>query len=161
MVDPLSAACKREFERVVHAAFKDWQRRGHPYDDVPFIGEPHYTHGGAFTDLQQQVRAALLARERFRLDAPSWAPTLPLRTEDCMAMQQSFINRIKLVGIYAITWRNVEWREQHPQFADFCRGAFGGPLLPACLERDAALKAEFPPEFSPEVNRLLSACRLQ
>jgi hypothetical protein len=69
--------------------------------------------------LRQKVCAALCARERFRRDAPAWAPSLPLRWEDCEELENDSSPRLNLVGYYGSSLRWTDWDRQHPPFATF------------------------------------------
>jgi hypothetical protein len=90
------------------------------------------------------VYAALCARERHNLTAPRWAQPLPLREYECIELQRDADNKLKLVGYFAMSWRQCTWDERHPLFAEFCCILLYSPAVPECLERDYALQEMFP-----------------
>jgi hypothetical protein len=96
--------------------------------------------------LHQRICMALGARERFRQDAPPWAPILPLRYEDCEALENDDSNRLNLVGYFGSSLREANWDcEGHPGFATFASGLLAYKHTPDHLRNDRTLKQEFPP----------------
>jgi hypothetical protein len=78
--------------------------------EIPIIGGQFFPDQD-YSCLPSMVCAALVARERFKVDGPSWTPDLPLRWEHCKAMQVDDDHRHRLVeyfGQYA--HRNRCWR---------------------------------------------------
>jgi hypothetical protein len=58
---------------------------------------------------------------------------LPLREVECTDLQQDAENRLKLVGYYGSSLRQVDWDyETHPPFAVFCSGVLASPFVPDC-----------------------------
>ena len=150
MNDRLTAACVRELEHAVEMQFA--AARALPGADnfltTPFVTIPAI--GGKFFAgweplyLRQQVVAALVARERFRLSAPSWAPALPLSHEDIEAMENDDSHPLQIVGLYAGSQRGSYWDPAHPPFAIYAGGLMAYPGTPEHLRNDPALQEQFP-----------------
>jgi hypothetical protein len=113
--------------------------------EIPVIGGifiPALDH----SCLLPRVCAALCARERFRQDAPAWAPTLPLRAEDCAELENDGSTRLNLVGYYGSSLREANWDYQGTRdFAVFASGLLAYKHSPDHLRHDRALLQEFPP----------------
>ena len=142
--------CGREFEhgvlRCVEMLFKNPIRiPGTGMAESPVIGTP-YIMALDHSVLLPAICAALCARERFRQDAPAWAPSLPLRWEDCESLENDDSNRLNLVGYYGSSLRHADWDyDQHPPFAAFSAGLLAYKHTPDYLRNDRELRCEFAP----------------
>jgi hypothetical protein len=154
----LERICQTEFEngieRHVNAVF-DAAREFPGADDffttaflpIPVIGEPGFWAGFDTPELRQLVVAALIAREKFRETAPVWAPPLPLRYEDCEALQDDDDPRLNLVGFFGASLRLADFDcAAHPCFHVFSSGMMGYEHAPLELRSDRKLRLEFPPK---------------
>ena len=162
MDDRLSEASVRELERVVEMKFAAAAALPGadsflttPFIPIPAIGgkffagfEPHY--------LRLQVVAALVARERFRLSAPSWAPALPLSYEDIAVMENADSPQLQTVGLYAGSLRWTYWDPAHPCFASYVSGVLAHPTAPDDLRNDLELQKQFPAKELPGLGAKLS-----
>jgi hypothetical protein len=155
MTDRLSAACIRGLEREVKlwfAAAGKLPGAGNfftaPSLEVPVIGGFPFAAGHAPASLMLQVCRALVARENFHLEKPSWAHNvdLPLRHEDIEALENGDDNQLRLVGIFGSSLRLEGWDPRHPSFAPFCCGLLADLAAPDELRNDASLLQEFPPQ---------------
>jgi hypothetical protein len=65
---------------------------------------------------------AKAARARFEDEKPPGAPRLPTDLNSIRRMQKSPDAMSRLVGDFALSWREVGWRNTHPSFDDYCGG---------------------------------------
>jgi hypothetical protein len=79
--------------------------------------------------------SALVARERFRQDAPG-CPILPLREADCEEMINNDDPQIGVVGFYGSSLRGAIWDPQHPRFRRYCCGLLACEHAPDHLRND-------------------------
>jgi transcriptional regulator with XRE-family HTH domain len=95
------------------------------------------TSGLSLAQLKQRLRAALAARAWFDKQGPAWATPLPLREEECAALQRDASNRLKLVGYYGSSLRRLDFDYlAHPLLYDYCRGVMAHPNPPTGLRDD-------------------------
>jgi hypothetical protein len=127
--------CQREFEngveRHVNAVFDAAREfpnthdfRNTPMLKIPYLGEPGFWAGFDTRELRQLVVAALVAREKFRKTAPVWCPPLPLRYEDCEALQEDDDPRLNLVGFFGASLRLADFdcaERRSATIQDACR----------------------------------------
>jgi hypothetical protein len=105
---------------------------------------------------RRRTLAAIKARKQFDKHKPDWAPQLPLRKDECEALQRNPDNRIKLVGYYGLSQRGVYWSfPRHPSFVKYARSLLAHPNVPKYLLGDANLLAEFPPKPLPGLDEHL------
>jgi hypothetical protein len=95
----------------------------------------------------REIAAALIARERFRLDAPGW-PELPVHEDVCMRMQRDVDDpNARLVGYYGASLHETDPAfdyDAHPPFDTYVRGLMAYDHTPAEIQDDPDLRAEFP-----------------
>ena len=99
-----------------------------------------------YSGLLPSVCAALCAKERFRQDAPAWAPELPLRREDCEALENDDGDGLNLVGLFGGSLREASWDyDGHPNLGVFARGLMAYEHTPNEIRNDRSLLKELPP----------------
>jgi hypothetical protein len=148
MRDDLVERCAREFENHIRGLFENPRiiPGSLALAEIPVIGGLYLAdHECLIPILLPQICAALCARERFRQDAPDWAPILPLRSEDCEVLELADDHRLCLVGLYGSSLRDAFWDLQHPPFATFASGLLAYEHTPDELRNDRELRREFPP----------------
>ena len=111
MADKMIEVCEHEFERYARTLFESARKLpgaanffAAPTVKIPVIGGT-YIAGWDPPCLRQRVCAALSAREHFRRHAPAWTPALPLRWEDCEALENADCARLNLVGLFGSSLR--------------------------------------------------------
>ena len=93
--------------------------------------------------LKLEIFASVAARRHFRLHAPPWAPSLPIRRDEIDAMKDSESCIDRLVGIHAESLKWQGWNYQiHPSFFDHVCGIV--EAAPEELQDDPALQQIFP-----------------
>jgi hypothetical protein len=142
MHDKLLETCSCEFERGVKRLFETAKKLSPTLRETPVIGGV-FIADMDYAPFLLQVCRALVAREQFRLDAPGW-PTLPLRSEDCDALEDDDNPRIKVLGYYAGSVRHARW-QAHPPFTAFVSGLLAYAHTPDCVRSNRELQREFPP----------------
>jgi hypothetical protein len=95
--------------------------------------------------LRQQVADAFCASARFDATKPRWAPKLPFSAAACKLLVDSPSHRLRLVGHYGDSLRQLRWNRWHPDFPSYCRATMAAPWTPAALRENPALLEEFPP----------------
>jgi hypothetical protein len=147
MDDRLESACRD--------AVTDWVRK--LFDRAPTLADAFAKlppFGNCFDGeedcnyLRQKVVAACCARVWFYQQKPVWAPPLPFDPAAIKAMADNPDPRIRLVGYFADSVRQADWRycAHHPSFRPYCRGLLASGLAPYELRNDPGLQAEFPPK---------------
>jgi hypothetical protein len=156
MHDRFLKICEAEFERYAErCAELMFEAAGElpgtaniftaPWLELPIIGGLRFMAGHEPPELRQKVSAALIAREKFRRDAPSWTPDLPLREEDIALLENDESSRLQAVGLFARSWRYEDWDRAHPPLDAFVGGLLACKRAPDEIRDDCSLRAEFPP----------------
>lgn len=110
---------------------------------VPVIGGP-YIVALDHSHFLPVIGRALCAKEKFRQEAPCW-PDLPLRAEDCEALENADDVRLNVLGYYGDSQRTEYWNPHHPSFRTFVRGLMAYEHTPIELRTDPWLQQLFPP----------------
>jgi hypothetical protein len=146
----LAKSCERGFEALIERLFD------HPHiipgrkllAEVPvvggvyIVGEEHYMR--CFVP---KIAAALIARERFKQDAPAWAGELPVHLDNCVRQRYSHCPREALVGYYAYSLLEADYDcDIHPSFDAYGRGVMAYWDGPEEIRCDPELQDEFPPQ---------------
>jgi hypothetical protein len=90
------------------------------------------------------ILAALVARERFRREAPGWPP-LPLHENDIELLKGDDRPQIQVVGLFGDSWKYTGWDKRHPLFCDYASGLLACDYAPDEIRNDRSLQKEFPP----------------
>jgi hypothetical protein len=97
--------------------------------ETPWLDEEFFSVGRVA--LKQLVIKALCARRWFEFEAPRWAPPLPLKRNDCVALYNGVHRgnqRSMLVGQYGTKLRSMHWDyERAPAFENFCAQVLSPP----------------------------------
>ena len=149
MSERLIELCAQEFETHIRGLFNNPRMLpGTGLAEIPVIG------GLYIPDLPETIPpllsicAALCARERFRRDAPAWAPQLPLRPEDCTALENADSGRLNLVGYYGSSLRGLDWDyESPPSFRAYACDLMAYRATPDEIRTDVELLREFEPQL--------------
>jgi hypothetical protein len=154
MSDRLRQVCAREFsiyaQRLADALF-DAASKLPGADDFlttqllqdPITGQSFFA-GFDSPEMRQEVCAAIVARENFRLIAPTWAPVLPLTHEGCEDLESDDCPRLAAVGLYGSSLRHSEWAPAHPCFPRYVSGLLAHARVPDAIRNDPDLQHEFP-----------------
>jgi hypothetical protein len=148
MIDRITKACEARFERYVEELFE------HPkmlskmcLAEIPIIGGVYLTDGVP-EEVRKDVVRALVARERFRQDWPSWPQPLPLNIDLCPELQRDGCPRVRLMAYYGWslsgTSPNYDY-ERHPHFDVFASGLMAYEHTPLEIRCDRELQRQFPP----------------
>jgi hypothetical protein len=90
-------------------------------------------------------RQAQLARERFAVEGPPDAPSLPL-SHDEIEDARNARGLTGACGFYARSLALRQWDlQEHPSFRDFTRGLMASDTGSWKIEQDAQLQQRFPP----------------
>jgi hypothetical protein len=148
MRDKLIEVCANEFENYIKGLFKNPKKIPNTgMAEIPIVG------GLYIPDLMDEaspllltVCKALVARERFRQDAPDW-PILPLHERDIeAAIESDYDPRINLVGLYSYSLRGADWNfDVHPSFDRYARGLMDYECTPDRVRNDSYFWRRFPP----------------
>jgi hypothetical protein len=153
----LHEACEREFEayvtRHVDLLFDTYATlpgAGNIYTaqrlPIPLINEPGFFAGLDFPWHREDVRAAMIARERFNRTSPIWSPILPLRQDECKYLQNEDSAQLNVVGYYGASLRGTGWSAEHPCFCQYVGGLLVHEHAPDYIRNDKLLRAEFLPD---------------
>lgn len=148
MCDRLLEVCEREF--TAHVSMLLDINRLTSIDGcarVPYIDELYGVNGSHpdYDPLKRAV-AALLARQKFALDAPL-EPMLPLSMRECDTMVADPDPSRALVGLFASSLRGLEWDyDMHPCFERYARGLMAFEPAPCTVRCDPKLRERYPPQ---------------
>src|SRR5262245_17660881 len=101
MTDKLLEIGEREFAAQIQQLFDHAPRIPNTgmLAEIPVVGGQFF-QGSPVPGLLQKVCKALVARERFRLDAPGW-PCLPLHEDIIKACMNADDSRANILGLYS------------------------------------------------------------
>ena len=114
---------KRKIEREVDELFEAARALPDEIYEAPFTGDRYRPRAPAekLVSLKQRVVRARCAQHWFEWEAPKWAQPLPLRLEDCWALNNQPNRRLRPVSSYAQMLRSMGWHLEHaPRFEVFC-----------------------------------------
>lgn len=120
----------REFERQIESEVeREFAALPDDACETPWIDEEFFPLGRAA--LKQLVIAARCCQRWFELEAPRWAPPLPLKRDDCVALFNGVHRgnqRSMLVGRYGIVLRGMHWDYKRAlPFEVFCAQVLAPP----------------------------------
>jgi hypothetical protein len=149
-------SCAHGFERLVEKLFNHPRLiPGTGLAEVPVVGGVYLADDvrPALSMYLPRICGALVARERFRQDAPAWAGELPVHVDRCMEMRHDECPRVALVAHYGFSLLATDPAydyDAHPAFDTFARGLMADAHTPTLIRNDPA-RAEFPPEVLPGI----------
>jgi hypothetical protein len=153
----LQEASEREFvryiERQVDIMFEAYRHLPGAGDihttnlvPTPVIDVPRFRPGLDDAELRWMVRTAMMAREEFVSTAPIWAPRLPVSPHEFDQLANEESGRLRMVGLFGESWRNVMWNHRHPSFHRYTTGLLASESCPESLYSDYELRRDFRPE---------------
>jgi hypothetical protein len=104
---------------------------GRAYVEAPVVGGWYPLEQVEMT--KPTACKALVAQAGFELEKPDWAPRLPTSAEAIDRMKREPRCRLKLVGHYASSRRNVNWGP-HPGWEDYLAGLAALPPPPGVFD---------------------------
>jgi hypothetical protein len=141
--DHVAARITREVDRLFEA---DRKKHYGQLSTIPIVGGsyvPGQENGGVIRSLKKNARAALYAREWFKLNGPADAPPLPLSMGEREALKGGGVPHILAWYARSLDCRKYDVLE-HPLFDDYARGVMASEYAPDFIKKEELLK-RFPP----------------
>ena len=146
----IEEACSREVEVLLEAMFESAARTTVRAASGVFFGyDPIIGHlfvlGEDNSRLRSMIYRALAAKTRFREEAPTGWPALPVHPEAIEAAVDADDVRRRVTGMFGESLRSEDWRPEHPSVRPFVEGLLFDSDTPAEIRDDPQLRRQFSP----------------
>jgi hypothetical protein len=137
-------AIAREVDRLFE---EDRKKHYGQLSDIPTVGGsyiPGQENGGVIRSLKKRARAALYAREWFKINGPADAPPLPLSMSEREALKRGGVPHILAWYARSLWCRDYDVLE-HPSFEHYACGVMASEYAPDFITKNEELRQRFPP----------------
>jgi hypothetical protein len=144
--DYVAARITREVDRLFEVDRKKYRGQ---LCSIPVVGGsyvPGQENGGVIRSLKKNARAALYAREWFKINGPADAPPLPLSMGEREALKGGGVPHILAWYARSLDCRKYDVLE-HPLFDDYARGVMASEFAPDFITKNEELRQRFPPRL--------------
>lgn len=137
----------QEYKYIIDQLFADADAaaaRGDKFRRNPVTGG-QWVKGQDSTAKQKRLAAAAMrARDRFELERPPDAPTLPLTQDGREELKTTGRSIDYLTALYARSWASLDYGD-HPAFTRYVSAVLAAARIPAWILNDPDIASRFPP----------------